>query len=249
MLLVLMLEHLFISILSTAQPSFQQRSTLLSQNCLVSISKRSCSLVTLFQFAWFFFVFFKDLLSGAFAVLRFRGLHFLLSPLLHQFSQPPPFFHTQVYICVHGLSISVMDLNTFPPSLHPRFLFLFLSSFSHVGLLLSCPPYCQSAFTHPAFISISPEGDLGRTHLLSLLQVHMSKFIRFPLVTVSFTHSIAFYLPIHPFAYSPGSYYFYFALKLSDYSFFPAPQSSFQLSILYSLCHTSSSTPYNTLTA
>lgn len=151
--------HLFISILSTAQPPFQQRSTLLSQNCLVSISKRSCSLVTLFLFACFFLFFFL-------AVLRFRGLHFLLSPLLHQFPQPPPFFHTQVYICVHGLSISVMDLNAFPPSLHPRFLFLFLSSFSHVGLLLSCPPYCQSAFTHPAFISISPQGDLGRTHLL-----------------------------------------------------------------------------------
>lgn len=97
-----------------------------------------------------------------------------------------------------------------------------------MGLLLSCPPYCQSALTHPAlthpaFISVSPQGDLGRTQdLLSLLQVSvlMSKFIRFPLLTVSFPHSIAFYLPIHPFAYSPGSYYFYFALKFSDYSFF-----------------------------
>lgn len=146
-------------------PSFQLHNLLFSRGALcfhkiasslflnvpAPLSHYSCLLV-------FFFL----------AVLRFRGLHFLLSPLLHQFPQPPPFFHTQVYICVHGLSISVMDLNTFPPSLHPRFLFLFLSSFSHVGLLLSCPPYCQSAFTHPAFISISPQGDLGRTHLLSL---------------------------------------------------------------------------------
>lgn len=87
--------------------------------------------------------FFKDRLSSAFAVLRFRGLHFLLSPSLHQFSQPPPFFHTQVYICVHSLSISVMDLNTFPPALHPLFLFCF------------CFPFPKWAFCSLVLLTVS----------------------------------------------------------------------------------------------
>lgn len=119
-------------------------------------------------------------------VFFFRCLTFPWAPfspfsLIASVLPASPFLsYPGVYLCTRSFyfSYGFKCLPSLSPPSVPFFvfvfLFLFLSSFSHVGLLRSCPPYCQSAFTHPAFISISPQGDLGRTHLLSLYRSQSS---------------------------------------------------------------------------
>lgn len=130
--------HLFISILSTAQPPFQQRSTLLSQNCLVSISKRSCSLVTLFLFACFFFVFFSRCLTFPWAPF---------SPFSLIASVPPtsPFLsYPGVYLCTRSFyfSYGFKCLPSLSPPSVPFFVFVFLFPRGPSTLLSSLLSVC-----------------------------------------------------------------------------------------------------------
>lgn len=129
--------HLFISILSTAQPPFQQRSTLLSQNCLVSISKRSCSLVTLFLFACFFF-FFSHCLTFPWAPF---------SPFSLIASVPPtsPFLsYPGVYLCTRSFyfSYGFKCLPSLSPPSVPFFVFVFLFPRGPSTLLSSLLSVC-----------------------------------------------------------------------------------------------------------
>lgn len=129
--------HLFISILSTAQPPFQQRSTLLSQNCLVSISKRSCSLVTLFLFACFLFFFSR--------CLTFPWAPF--SPFSLIASVPPtsPFLsYPGVYLCTRSFyfSYGFKCLPSLSPPSVPFLVFVFLFPRGPSTLLSSLLSVC-----------------------------------------------------------------------------------------------------------
>lgn len=133
---------------------------MLSQNCLVSISKRSCSLVTLFLFACLF-VFSR--------CLTFPWAPF--SPFSLIASVPPtsPFLsYPGVYLCTRSFyfSYGFKCLPSLSPPSVPFLVFVFLFPRGPSTLLSSLLSVCFH--TNPAFISISPQGDLGRTHLLSL---------------------------------------------------------------------------------
>lgn len=127
--------HLFISILSTAQPPFQQRSTLLSQNCLVSISKRSFSLVTLFLFAWFFFS----------RCLTFPWAPFSPFSLIASVLPASPFLsYPGVYLCTRSFyfSYGFKCLPSLSPPSVPFFVFVFLFPRGPSTLLSSLLSVC-----------------------------------------------------------------------------------------------------------
>lgn len=116
------------------------------------------------------FVFFvKESFPSLSFIPNFRGL---LSPLtLSKTSTlflPLPRWFSVVYTHFLHFSVSLVDLNASPPSLHPCFLaFSLRTIWAHLSLL---SPFivCHSLSFHPSFFHLNfSQGDLGRAHQLS----------------------------------------------------------------------------------